>query len=234
MPAVKASDDDLLGYELYLRDDFGSAAEVFNDTAWRGVSLYRSGQWWRAAEAFVRGNDAPTFHNLGNTYVKMGYYALALEAYQQALRVDPSFEDAEFNAQLMKQLLALREDSENGEGLLQPDTLGELEQQDDEASSSGSPDGGEKTEAADSNTKDESASGDQSTSERAVEAESGPAAHSDEDAGSESGDQGGASVTGIESDAASEQNASGNSDSQSATGKARSAGARMDLEARGW
>jgi len=80
------NNDDLLGFELFEREDYSSAAEIFQDSAWKGVALYRSNQWWRAAEVFVRGNDAPAFHNLGNTYVKMGYYALALEAYQQALR----------------------------------------------------------------------------------------------------------------------------------------------------
>jgi len=105
---IAANDNDILGHELYSRKDYSSAAEVFDDPLWKGIALYRSEQWWRAAEAFVRGNDARSFHNLGNTYVKMGYYALALEAYQQALQKQPDFVEAAANAKIMRELIALR------------------------------------------------------------------------------------------------------------------------------
>ncbi len=229
--SVYAKDSDLVGYELYQRKDYGSAAEVFESTDWRGVSLYRSAQWWRAAEAFVRGNDAASFHNLGNTYVHMGYFALALEAYQQALQHDPNFEDAAFNANLMKQLIALKEKNEDGQGLLQPESLGEVTTDDENTGNTGSPEGGEQSEASDGETDETTSSGEQTTADRAVQAESGPAAQSDENSDSNPGDQGGSSVTGIESQAASEQNASGNSESANDVGKARSAGIRTQVEA---
>jgi len=228
---VHAADNNILGHELFTRGDFGSAAEVFTDPSWKGAALYRSGQWWRAAETFVRGNDAASFHNLGNTYVKMGYYALALEAYQQAVKIEPDFEDASFNAQLMRDLLALRDESEEGQGLQQPESLGELEQPDATPDKSGSPEGGEESAEAQGEKNDSNSSGEQSTSERAVQAESGPAAHSDENGEDEKGDQGSSSVTGIESESASAQNASGSSTSQSVAGDARTAGARAELEA---
>jgi len=232
IPVALANDKDLIGYELYERKDYGSAAEVFEDTAWRGVSLYRSDQWWRAAEAFVRGNDAGSFFNLGNTYVKMGYYALALEAYQQALQIEPDHEDAIFNAEIMNQVLALRENQEEGEGLLQPESLGELDTENDDSEGSSAADGGEKSERLDGEPEKTDSEGDQTTSESGVEAESGSAALSDDsDEESDSGDQGSSSVTGIERDDSSAQNAAGNSNSMSEAGDAQSAGIRTEIEA---
>lgn len=228
---ANADDNDHIGYELYKKGDFGSAAEIFSSTEWKGVSLYRSGQWWRAAEAFVRGNDAASFHNLGNTYVRMGYYELALQAYQQALKYDPEFDDAAFNAQLMKELIALNKNENEGQGLLQPESLGEISKDNDDTSNTGTPEGGEKTEAPNAETEDRTISGEQTTSERALEADTGPAAQSNEQPESNTGDQGGSSVTGIESEQSSEQNASGNSDSSSVLGKSRSAGVRTQVEA---
>ena len=228
---VHAKDNDLIAHELFMKGEFGSAAEVFSDPAWKGVALYRSEQWWRAAETFVRGNDAPAFHNLGNTYVRLGYYELALEAYQRALKYDPNFEDAEFNAQLMKDLIALRKNNNKGKGLQQPESLGEVAKDNDEVSSAGSPEGGEKADAPNGESEQKTNSGEQTTSERAAEAESGPAAESNEDSNSNTGDQGTSTVSGIESNLQSEQNASGNSNSSSDAGKARSAGQRLQIEA---
>ncbi len=56
LPAM-AADDNLLAHRLFEAGDFVRAAEIFTDPAWKGVALYRSDQWWRAAEAFVRAND---------------------------------------------------------------------------------------------------------------------------------------------------------------------------------
>ena len=109
-----AVDDDLLAHELYRQGRTAEAAELFTDPAWKGVALYRSGQWWRAADAFVRADDPLSAHNLGNCYVKLGYYALALGAYRRALAADPALEDARHNAALMVRLLELEADEEDG------------------------------------------------------------------------------------------------------------------------
>ena len=105
------SDDNVLAHRLFLQGKYAQAGEIFTDPAWKGVALYRSSQWWRAAEAFVRANDASSAYNLGNCYVKLGYYALALDAYLNALSIDASLQDAAHNADIMRKLLA--EDEEN-------------------------------------------------------------------------------------------------------------------------
>jgi len=104
--SLRRIDDNLLAHRLLLQGRAAEAAEIFTDPAWKGIALYRSEQWWRAAEAFVRADDPLSAYNLGNSYVQLGYYALALDAYQRALSGDPYLTDAAYNADLMRQLLA--------------------------------------------------------------------------------------------------------------------------------
>lgn len=139
---VKAADDNLLAYRLFNEGRYAQAAEIFSDPAWKGLALYRSSQWWRAAEAFVRANDALSAYNLGNTYVQLGYYALALEAYQQALALDSSLEDAQHNADIMRKLLA--EDEEERQRSGRQSNGSEIERLDsDEPDDGGQGEGGE-------------------------------------------------------------------------------------------
>lgn len=107
------SDDNLLAHRLFLDGKYAQAGEIFTEPAWKGVALYRSAQWWRAAEAFVRANDAVSAYNLGNCYVKLGYYALALDAYLNALSLDRTMQDASHNADIMRQLLAEEDEEKN-------------------------------------------------------------------------------------------------------------------------
>jgi len=96
------ANDNLIAHRLFKQERFAEAAEIFTDPSWKGIALYRSAQWWRAAEAFIRADDPQSLHNLGNTYVKLGFYELALEAYLAALKKQTDFEDARFNADLMR------------------------------------------------------------------------------------------------------------------------------------
>jgi len=118
---VAATDENLLAHRLFAEGRYGEAAEIFTDPAWKGVAFYRSAQWWRAADAFVRADDAASAHNLGNAYVKLGYYALALQAYQRALALEPALEQARFNADLMRRILALSEDDGQSGGATRSD-----------------------------------------------------------------------------------------------------------------
>ncbi len=105
--------DNRIAHELYQQQRYAEAAEIFTDPAWKGVALYRSAQWWRAAEAFVRADDADSLFNLGNSYVQLGYYELALDAYLAAIDKQSDFSDAHFNADLMRELLSSNEDGES-------------------------------------------------------------------------------------------------------------------------
>lgn len=129
------NNDNVIAHELFRQMRYAEAAEIFTDPAWKGVALYRSSQWWRAAEAFVRADDADSLFNLGNCYVQLGYYELALDAYLAATEKRTGFTDAEFNADLMRELLSLDSEGES-KGLLKPETeeIEQFESDDDQTS----------------------------------------------------------------------------------------------------
>lgn len=149
---LSAADDNLLAHRLFQSGDYVSAAEIFTDPAWKGVAFYRSEQWWRAAEAFVRANDAASAYNLGNSYVKLGYFELALDAYLRALSMDATLVDAEHNANIMRKLLAM-EDDDKQQGGRQPSS-DEIERLDSEESDKQSGSGSEGEEQSDTSAPD--------------------------------------------------------------------------------
>jgi len=151
---VHAASDNLLAYRLYEQGEYAQAGEIFTDPAWKGMALYRSSQWWRAAEAFIRANDALSAYNLGNCYVQLGYYELALDAYQRALSIDSSLEDAQHNADIMRALLA-SDDAEKQRGGRQP-SGDEIEQLESERAQD---DGGEANQGEEESTAGDNAPG---------------------------------------------------------------------------
>jgi Ca-activated chloride channel family protein len=224
-----AQDTNRLAHELYKEGRYAEAAELFNDPAWKGAALYRSDQWWRAAEAFIRANDADSYFNLGNSYVQLSYYALALEAYQQTLTLEPDHADAEYNKTLMLKLLAQDNNDEQSSGVLKPE-LEELDRVDsDEQSNTGNSESGDdKTDST------ETAEGDPDTSEQAdreaPSGESGNSGSAGEGESNNDGEQGIANVSGDNKTEETSQLPSGGSENESETNNQHAAGLRNQIE----
>ncbi|MDO6459721.1 hypothetical protein Q4485_03345 [Granulosicoccaceae sp. 1_MG-2023] len=85
--------------------------ETAADPFWRGVALYRDEQWLEAAAAFAASENPLAHYNLANSYAQLGRFALALETYGQIDKTSPVYDDAQFNAALMQELLATADDS---------------------------------------------------------------------------------------------------------------------------
>lgn len=229
---VFSADDNILAHELYQQGKYAQAAEIFTDPAWKGVSLYRSAQWWRAAEAFVRANDAVSQYNLGNCYVQLGYYELALEAYMRALSIDPELSDARHNAEIMRQLLARQSDEESGQQALQSrqEAIDSIESESDERSGNAGS-GEEQTIPGDNKTgnEEESSTAMQSSADAKDESEGGNV--SDQSTEQQSGKPGADNVKGMTSDDNDiQERPSGGSETDSATQESQSAGVRTRLE----
>ena len=77
-----------------------------------GNSLYRQGRFQEAAEIFqalaqISGGDqekASAWHNLGNSYLENQQIAEGIEAYKNALRLDPASDDTRHNLAYALQL----------------------------------------------------------------------------------------------------------------------------------
>jgi len=231
-PALAA--DDATAYRLFKEERYAQAAELFTDPAWKGIALYRSQQWWRAAEAFIRASDAASLYNLGNTYVQMGYYALALESYQACLSMQADHADAAFNAELMRQLLSQRRDQNEQTGL-QPKNreIDRVDSDDDKRGDDTSR--GEESGEPDDRQEGESDQGKKSGGEAAPQAgEQGESdGGSDQAQQDNSGQASGGTVDGaMTDDKPEDRQVSGASESDDSASDSQAAGIRARLESR--
>jgi Ca-activated chloride channel family protein len=103
------------------------AAELFEDPTWRAVAKYRAGDYQDSVQGF-RERDAPNdaakdaaiaeaddLYNLGNALARSGELQSAIDAYEQALEIDPDMEDAAYNRDQVKEFLKQQEDAQSGE-----------------------------------------------------------------------------------------------------------------------
>jgi Ca-activated chloride channel family protein len=159
--------------EAYQQQDYATARHKFSQPLWQGNSAYRAGDYAAAADYYRQDASSTGLYNLGNSLAQQQQYAEALAAYQQALKQQPNFADAEKNARLMTELLAQQQQKEQqqssqSDGKQQqgePSQSGQNQQstaQDDAASEQQ-----QQQQQQQDQTKD---SGSQSTSEDAAEA----------------------------------------------------------------
>ena len=107
-----------------------------------GSALYQSQEFQRAMEAFLEAAEgadpewqADALYNLGNALVRQEQPGPAVEAYKQALRLDPEDRDAKHNLELALQQLEQQQqqqqggDGQQGDGQNQDQQQGQNQQQ---------------------------------------------------------------------------------------------------------
>ena len=110
---------DQQGARAMQQKEFGAAAELFEDLAWRGTAAYESGRYEEAAAQFGRLPTATGFYNRGNALMKNGEYGKAIGAYEQAVAEAPEWVEARENLALARYtrdyIEDLREASDTGD-----------------------------------------------------------------------------------------------------------------------
>lgn len=96
---------DQQGQHLLKQKRPAEAAVHFEDHQWQGVALYEAGAYSEAARRFAEGNDARAHYNRGNALAKSGELDAALDAYEQALELQPDLRPAQTNKALVQSLL---------------------------------------------------------------------------------------------------------------------------------
>lgn len=226
-----AVNDNILAHDLFQQGEYAKAAEIFTDPAWKGVALYRSQQWWRAAEAFVRAEDAVSQYNLGNCYVMLGYYELALDAYLRALSIDSAFTDAEHNANVMRQLLALQSQDESAQQSLQSRRQ-EIDriQTENETQSGASQSGEDQSQPSQSESDAETETPNNIDPSSQASDTNGGGNKTEDTADTPSGEAGADSVEGMSAEPSEQKSPSGGSQSSADSQDAQSSGVRTALE----
>ena len=119
---------DQQGRWYFERGDYTQAAESFEDFYWKGIALYRAGDFEQAVSTFALLDTAEAHFFLGNCYARMDALPAAVESYQEALRIHADFTEAEENLRLVESLIVPAKEDENeaeagGEPNLPPDEV---------------------------------------------------------------------------------------------------------------
>ncbi|MCL7944984.1 VWA domain-containing protein [Marinobacter sp. ATCH36] len=118
-----------------IEKDPDRAARILDDPGWRGSALYRKGDYDKAAQAFAGADTPSAEYNRGNALARAGKLEEALDAYSKAIETHPDNEDAQFNRDLVKQLLEQQQNQSGGEGDESSDQQGGQQQQGDQQDS---------------------------------------------------------------------------------------------------
>jgi Ca-activated chloride channel family protein len=112
------------GQEKLAEGDAAAAAALFEHPTWRAVAQYRAGDYGGSVQGFreradgaelPHAPDADSLYNLGNALARSGELQRAIDAYEQALEIDPQSEDAAWNRDRVKEFLKRQENAQNGE-----------------------------------------------------------------------------------------------------------------------
>lgn len=117
---------DQQGRRAFEKGDYAAAAGHFSDPMWRGVALYRAGQFGAAIDAFAQVRTAESAYNQGNALAHMDRLDDAAASFSEALKLRPGWPEAEANLALVSKLIAERkkdeDDQEEGPNL-KPDQI---------------------------------------------------------------------------------------------------------------
>ncbi|MCI0916223.1 VWA domain-containing protein [Pseudomonas stutzeri] len=111
---------DQQGMRLLQAQRPADAAQRFDDPQWQGYARYLAGDFAGAAEQFAKSDTASAHFNRGNALARNDELQAAIEAYDQALELDPDLESARRNKAIVEGLLRQREEQAQQEQQEQP------------------------------------------------------------------------------------------------------------------
>src|SRR3989344_1980461 len=108
------------GQRLLEAQQPAEAAQRFNDRRWQGQALYQAGDYAAAAERFANGENASDHYNRGNALARSNELEAALDAYTQALELQPDLAQAQKNKALVEELLRQNQQQQQNQNPQEP------------------------------------------------------------------------------------------------------------------
>lgn len=104
---------DQQAYAKQQAGDYEAAAELYSSQTHKADALYRAGKYEEAAKLYGEQSSAIARFNRGNSLAKANRFKEAIEAYEEALEIDPNLSDAVYNKKLVEQIQQQQE-QQNG------------------------------------------------------------------------------------------------------------------------
>ncbi|MDH5766230.1 MAG: VWA domain-containing protein [Gammaproteobacteria bacterium] len=89
--------------QLFQQGQHQQAAELFNNPEWKAAAHYKAGDYQQAIDQLQNLDHADAHYNRANALAKLGQTQQAIDAYNQALQLNPEHEDARYNKELLEQ-----------------------------------------------------------------------------------------------------------------------------------
>ncbi|MFC4892898.1 tetratricopeptide repeat protein, partial [Pseudofrancisella aestuarii] len=107
---------DQQGMSYFNSDEYKEAANSFENDQWKGAANYKAGNYQQAYNEFKKDDSPVGLYNQGNALTQMGNYSEAIEAYKEAVKQRPDFEDAKNNLEIAKELEKEKDQNQNNGG----------------------------------------------------------------------------------------------------------------------
>jgi len=111
--------------------DTTTAAQQFEDKEWKATAQYRAGQYQQAAESLEGIKTPDALYNKGNAMARAGKLPEALQAYDEALQLNPENKDAKHNRDMVEKALEKQQQQEQKQD--QSDQSDQKESQQDQS-----------------------------------------------------------------------------------------------------
>lgn len=100
---------DQQGQKLFAEEQYQQASEQFDNPEWKASAQYKAGQHEQVIETLKDVKTSDAFYNTGNAHTQLQQFKNAIDAYDNALELDPNNADAKENRELVKKLLEQQE-----------------------------------------------------------------------------------------------------------------------------
>jgi len=98
------SRSDQQAFDALSKNNPQKAAELYPDNFGKGTAYFKAKNFEKAAEHLEKVSTSDGRYNLGNAYAQLGKIQEAIEAYKQALKLDPNNKDAQHNKEVLEKL----------------------------------------------------------------------------------------------------------------------------------
>lgn len=95
--------------------DYATAAELFDDPAWKAAAQHHAGDYQGALDSLEPLAGAQSSYNRGNALARLGRYHEAIAAYDRTLAERPDHADAKFNKELLEKELERQQQQQDQE-----------------------------------------------------------------------------------------------------------------------
>ncbi len=101
--------------QSFTKGDYQDAAEKFTDPAWQAAAQYKADTKLTEKQELPPVTTDTGYYNQGNVLAKSGQLEKAISAYEQALKLNPDNEDAQYNKEIVEKALKQQEQQQENQ-----------------------------------------------------------------------------------------------------------------------